>query len=58
MFNGVGADDDRWKPDVKATHDTLVAAGIESVFVEFAGEGHTVGSEFDESVFFEFWAKH
>ncbi len=31
IFNGVGAHDDGWKSQVKATHEALVAAGIESV---------------------------
>jgi predicted esterase len=58
VFNGVGANDGDWQPEVKETHDALAAAGIESVYVEFAGEGHIVGADFDESVFFDFWAKH
>ncbi|MDA1349386.1 MAG: hypothetical protein O3A47_11075 [Chloroflexi bacterium] len=58
VFNGVGANDDGWMPDVKAMHDGLLAEGVESVYVEFAGEGHTVGAEFDESVFFRFWTEH
>ncbi|MBI2940346.1 MAG: hypothetical protein HYY04_07880 [Chloroflexi bacterium] len=58
VFNGVGSNDDGWKSEVKATHDALVAAGVESVYVEFAGQGHIVGEAFDESVFFEFWATH
>lgn len=58
VFNGVGANDFDWKPDVQATHDALVAVGVESVFVEFVGEGHIVSEDFDESVFFEFWADH
>lgn len=57
VFNGVGSEDG-WKPDVKATHDALVAGGVESVYVEFAGEGHGVSDAFDESVFFEFWLSH
>ena len=58
VFNGVGANDNGWKPGVKATHDQLVAIGVESVFVEFAGQGHQVSPEFDESVFFDFWSGH
>lgn len=58
VFNGVGANDEGWKAEVKATHDALIAMGLESVYVEFAGQGHTVNEEFDESVFFDFWAKH
>lgn len=58
VFNGVGANDDGWKSDVKATHDALVAAGIDSVYVEFAGQRHIVNEAFDEKVFFDFWTKH
>ncbi|MBI4580257.1 MAG: hypothetical protein HY718_11180 [Planctomycetes bacterium] len=58
VFNGVGANDADWKAGVKATHEALVAAGVESVYVEFAGQGHIVDEAFDESVFFDFWAKH
>ena len=57
VFNGVGANDIGWKTGVMATHDTLVAAGVESVYVEFAGQDHQVSPAFDESVFFEFWAR-
>lgn len=58
VFNGVGELDEEWLPFVRATHDGLVAAGIESVYVEFPGEGHRLSAEFDESIFFEFWASH
>jgi predicted esterase len=58
VFNGVGSNDDEWIPEVKATHDALVAEGVESVFIEFKGQRHSVRSEFDESVFFDFWTSH
>lgn len=58
VFNGVGANDDGWKSDVKATHKALVAAGIESVYVEFAGQKHIINEAFDKNVFFDFWTKH
>ncbi len=58
VFNGVGSDDVDWIPGVLGTHEGLVAAGGNSVYVEFAGEGHGVSPEFDESVFFEFWTSH
>jgi predicted esterase len=58
VFNGVGSEDDEWNVEVRATHDALVEQGIESVFVEFTGQRHSVGSDFDESVFFEFWTSH
>ncbi len=58
VFNGVAAHDEEWKPEVVATHNALAAAGVESVFVEFAGQGHVLTAALDESVFFDFWAKH
>ncbi len=58
VFNGVGALDGDWKSEVIATHNALAAAGIESVFVEFAGQGHALRAALDESVFFDFWARH
>ena len=58
VFNGVGSNDGNWKPGVKATHDGLVEVGVDSVYVEFAGEGHIVSETFDESIFFEFWMSH
>lgn len=58
VFNGVGANDFDWKPDVMEIHEALLAAGIDSVYVEFPGESHIVSEEFDESIFFEFWMRH
>ena len=58
VFNGVGASDEDWIPGVKATRDGLVEAGIDSVYMEFPGQGHIVSDEFDESIFFEFWMGH
>lgn len=58
VFNGVGSNDDDWKAGVKATHDVLVEVGVNSVYVEFAGEGHIVSETFDESIFIEFWMRH
>lgn len=58
VFNGVGANDLDWKPDVKAQHDALVAMRIDSVYVEFPGQGHTANQTFDNSVLFDFWVKH
>ena len=55
VFNGVGANDADWIPGVFGTHEGLASAGGNSVYVEFAGQGHQVGPEFDESIFFEFW---
>ena len=56
VFNGVGENDTEWKPYVQATHEGLLEAGIESVYVEFPGDGHRLSVEFDETVFFEFWS--
>ena len=59
VFNGVGElDDANWRGAVQASHDAMVAGGVESVFVEFAGQGHFLNPGFDESVFFEFWSAH
>ena len=58
VLNGVGANDDEWLAEVRETHNALLAAGVQSVYVEFPGQGHSVSEAFDESVFFEFWAKH
>ena len=58
VFNGVGANDVDWIPGVRGTHDGLVSSGGNSVNVEFVGQGHQVGPEFDERIFFEFWANN
>jgi pimeloyl-ACP methyl ester carboxylesterase len=58
VFNGAGAFDNDWKPEVIATHNSLASAGIESVFVEFAGQPHIISEDFDERVFLEFWKAH
>ncbi|MBT4514852.1 MAG: hypothetical protein HOC77_07145 [Chloroflexi bacterium] len=56
VFNGVGENDVAfWKPTVKLTHAMLEAAGIGSVYVEFADQGHRANLAFDETVFFDFW---
>ena len=58
VFNGVGVGDGDWKPEVIATHNALVAAGVESVYVEFPNQGHIATAAFDPSVLLEFWATH
>ena len=58
VFNGVGANDVNWRPEVIATHNALAAAGVESVFVEFPGQGHILTGATDETVFFDFWNSH
>ena len=58
VFNGVGAMDGEWNAEVMATHNALAAAGIESRFVEFPGQGHVTNATFDPAAFFEFWSNH
>lgn len=58
VFNGVGALDVAWNSEVMATHNALAAAGIESRFVEFPGQGHVTNASFDPSAFFDFWSRH
>ncbi len=58
VFNGVGAVDEDWKPGVQATHEGLVRMGVDSVYVEFGGQGHSLNEAFDETVFFDFWRVH
>ena len=56
VFNGVGSFDAEWRAEVIATHNALAAAGIESVFVEFPGQGHIPGPGFDSRPLRAFWA--
>ena len=58
VYNGVGENDDGWNAAVEVVHEYLVEEGIDSVFVEFEGEGHVLTEEFDETVFFDFWLAH
>lgn len=58
VFNGVGENDSDWKKEVIETHNALVAAGIESVFVEFPKQSHVANSQFNPARLFEFWSKH
>ncbi len=58
VLNGVGALDSAWKPEVIATHNALARAGIESVYVEFAGAGHVLNATLDPGAFFDFWESH
>jgi len=55
VYNGVGAEDQDWKPEVKATHERLLRLGARSVYVEFPGQGHILNEQFDPSPFFDFW---
>ncbi len=58
VFNGVGERDNDWKPEVKETHDALTRLGIDSMYVEFPGQGHSANEGFDKSVLFDFWVRH
>jgi len=58
VFDGVGELDDGWKPGVVATISALEEAGIESVLVEFPGQGHIPEPGFDSSVLRDFWESH
>lgn len=55
VFNGVGETDDSWIPEVFDVHEAMVNAGVDSVYMEFPGQGHIVSKDFDENLFFEFW---
>ncbi len=58
VFNGVGEQDSAWHDEVMSTHNALAAAGVESVFVEFPGQGHVTNATFDTAPFFDFWSRH
>ena len=58
VFNGVGGRDGAWKPEVIATHNALAAAGIESTYVEFPGEGHVLSATFNPGPLYDFWERH
>jgi predicted esterase len=58
VYNGVGEIDSTWKSSVSPTHTRLKNLGLDSTYVEFKGQDHILTAAFDESVFFDFWAKH
>ena len=58
VFNAIGELDGGWRPQVEATHEALLEAGIDSTLFEMPGQDHILTPEFDESVFFEFWTSH
>ncbi len=59
VFNGVGAlDDEFWHKGVRDAHEALTAAGVDSVYVEFAGQGHGAGPGFPKDELFAFWSRH
>ncbi len=55
VYNGVGEDDTSWQPYALSTHPALGVEGVDSIYVEFVGEGHVLSSGFDTTVFFDFW---
>ncbi len=58
VFNGVGEFDTSWLPYVQQTHEQLVDLDIDSVYVEFEGQGHVPDENFDESVLYDWWEEH
>jgi predicted esterase len=59
VFNGIGENDDAfWHKGVRDAHEMLLAAGVDSVYVEFVGQGHGAGAGFPKDLLFEFWATH
>jgi predicted esterase len=59
VFNGVGErDDEFWHEGVRDAHEALTSAGVESVYVEFKGQGHGATEGFPKDLLFEFWTKH
>lgn len=59
VFNGIGElDDEFWHKGVREAHAALSAAGVESEYVEFAGQGHGAGVGFPKDRLFQFWSAH
>jgi predicted esterase len=59
VFNGIGEKDDEfWHKGVRDAHEMLLAAGVESVYVEFKGQGHGAAPGFPKDLLFEFWTTH
>lgn len=59
VFNGIGAlDDEFWHKGVRDAQAELVSAGVDSVYVEFAGQGHAAGPDFPKDRLFDFWLSH
>lgn len=59
VFNGVGENDDAfWHKGVRDAHSMLLAAGVDSVYVEFPGQGHSANASFPKDVLFDFWIAH
>lgn len=55
VLNGVGEFDGDWMPEVIATHNALASAGVESTYVEFAGQSHVLDDTFDPTLLLDFW---
>lgn len=58
VYNGAGENDESWNEAAQAMDAYLTGLGIDSIFVEFEGQGHSVDESFDETVFFDFWLAH
>lgn len=58
VLNAVGEQDDAWQPQVEASHQALLDAGIDSQLLVMPGQGHILDESFDEAVFFDFWSSH
>ncbi len=59
VFNGIGQLDDAfWHQGVRDAHELLLAAGVDSVYVEFVGQGHGAGPGFPKDQLFAFWMTH
>lgn len=59
VFNGIGErDDEFWHKGVRDAHTMLTAAGVESSYVEFRGQGHGAGLGFPKDELFAFWLAH
>lgn len=59
VFNGVGElDDEFWHKGVRDAHEALIAAGVDSVYVEFKGQGHGAREGFPRDLLLDFWLRH
>lgn len=59
VFNGIGElDDEFWHKGVRDAHAALTAAGVESRYVEFPGQGHGAGPGFPKDELLAFWLGH
>ncbi len=59
VFNGVGENDSTWQEAVEHLNEQLVFLGIDSVYVEFAGQPHTPSAGWTgKGELFQFWSDH